>query len=135
MMPKVFEQLVGCFGFSGPLRQYFSLCRAVSQREEERNDDRREKKMSKQPAPTAKLCPAPSHHPTAPVQAIEVLLYKYRYCLNLGYCLCICCFSFHFRYILGAYCKYRPKNQYNESLQEITVQNLCCCCIVVLRPR
>ena len=25
--------LVGCFGFSGPLRQYFSLYRAVSQRE------------------------------------------------------------------------------------------------------
>ena len=24
--------LVGCFGFSGPLRQYFSLYRAVSQR-------------------------------------------------------------------------------------------------------
>ena len=28
--------LVGCFGFSGPLRQYFSLYRAVSQREGER---------------------------------------------------------------------------------------------------
>ena len=26
--------LVGCFGFKGPLRQYFSLYRAVSQREE-----------------------------------------------------------------------------------------------------
>ena len=25
--------LVGCFGFSGPLRQYFSLYLAVSQRE------------------------------------------------------------------------------------------------------
>ena len=25
--------LVGCFGFHGPLRQYFSLYRAVSQRE------------------------------------------------------------------------------------------------------
>ena len=25
--------LVGCFGFNGPLRQYFSLYRAVSQRE------------------------------------------------------------------------------------------------------
>ena len=24
--------LVGCFGFNGPLRQYFSLYRAVSQR-------------------------------------------------------------------------------------------------------
>ena len=28
--------LVGCFGFKGPLRQYFSLYRAVSQREGER---------------------------------------------------------------------------------------------------
>ena len=27
---------VGCFGFNGPLRQYFSLYRAVSQREGER---------------------------------------------------------------------------------------------------
>ena len=28
--------LVGCFRFNGPLRQYFSLYRAVSQREGER---------------------------------------------------------------------------------------------------
>ena len=28
--------LVGCFGFNGPLRQHFSLYRAVSQREGER---------------------------------------------------------------------------------------------------
>ena len=28
--------LIGCFGFNGPLRQYFSLYRAVSQREGER---------------------------------------------------------------------------------------------------
>ena len=43
---------VGCFGFNGPLRQYFSLYGAVSQREGERID---EIKMSKQPqpAPTA----------------------------------------------------------------------------------
>ena len=43
-----------CFVLNGPLRQYFSLYRAVSQREGERTD-RREKKMSKQPppAPTA----------------------------------------------------------------------------------
>ena len=27
--------LVGCFGFNGPLRQYFSLYRAVSQKEGE----------------------------------------------------------------------------------------------------
>ena len=29
------ECLVGCFGFNGPLRQYFSLYRAVSQSEGE----------------------------------------------------------------------------------------------------
>ena len=32
--------LVGCFGLSGPLRQYFSLYQAVSQREGERNEKR-----------------------------------------------------------------------------------------------
>ena len=30
--------LVGCFGFNGPLRQYFSLYRAISQREGERKE-------------------------------------------------------------------------------------------------
>ena len=30
--------LVGCFGFNGPLRQYFSLYRAVSQRGGERGE-------------------------------------------------------------------------------------------------
>ena len=30
------SMLVGWFGFNGPLRQYFSLYRAVSQREGER---------------------------------------------------------------------------------------------------
>ena len=35
--------LVGWFGFNGPLRQYFSLYRAASQREgEEERKDRRE---------------------------------------------------------------------------------------------
>ena len=38
-------ELVGCFGLNGPFRQYFSLYRAVSQREgEEKRNDRREKK-------------------------------------------------------------------------------------------
>ena len=32
--------LVGCFGFNGPLRQYFSLYRAISQREGEREKKR-----------------------------------------------------------------------------------------------
>ena len=31
-----FYRLDGCFGFNGPLRQYFSLYRAVSQREGDR---------------------------------------------------------------------------------------------------
>ena len=31
-------KLVGCFGLNGPLRQYFSLYRAVSQREGEKKD-------------------------------------------------------------------------------------------------
>ena len=30
--------LVGCFGFNGPLRQYFSLYQTVSQREGERGE-------------------------------------------------------------------------------------------------
>ena len=33
--------LVGCFGFNGPLKQYFSLYRAVSQREGERKEKNR----------------------------------------------------------------------------------------------
>ena len=48
--------MVGYFGFNGPLRQYFSLYRAVSQREGEREEKRKMSlKMSKQPppAPTA----------------------------------------------------------------------------------
>ena len=47
--------LVGCFGFNSPLRQYFSLYRAVSQKEGEREERIDESKMSKPPppAPTA----------------------------------------------------------------------------------
>ena len=46
------RRLVGCFGLNDPLRQYFSLCRYVSQREGERREG---EKMSKQrpPAPYA----------------------------------------------------------------------------------
>ena len=76
--------LVGCFGFNGPLRQYFSLYRAVSEREGEREvKGQMRAKMSKQPppAPTASAAdpcptvikiagrpgtgslPRPSHHP------------------------------------------------------------------------
>ena len=34
-----FSWLVGCFGLNGPLRQFFSLYRAVSQREGERKEN------------------------------------------------------------------------------------------------
>ena len=37
-LSNIFGWLVGCFGFNGPLRQYFSLYRAVSQREGERGE-------------------------------------------------------------------------------------------------
>ena len=50
------DWLVGCLGLNGPLRQYFSLYRAVSQREGERKEKwYTREKMSKQPppAPTA----------------------------------------------------------------------------------
>ena len=44
--------LVGCFGFDGPLRQYFSLYRADSQREGERGEKRQMRvKMAKHPHP------------------------------------------------------------------------------------
>ena len=43
--------LVGCFGFNGPLRQYFSLYRAVSQREGERRERIDESKNAKPPHP------------------------------------------------------------------------------------
>ena len=38
MLKHLPDWLVGCFGFNGPLRQYFSLYRAVSQREGEREE-------------------------------------------------------------------------------------------------
>ena len=50
------DWLVGCFGFNGPLRQYFSLYRAVSQREGERKEKiKMREKMSKHP-PTRTYC-------------------------------------------------------------------------------
>ena len=47
--------LVGCIGFNGPLRQYFSLYRAVSQREGERREriDESKNVQTTPPAPTA----------------------------------------------------------------------------------
>ena len=39
IMNGCMQWLVGCFGLNGPLRQYFSLYRAVSQREGERGQE------------------------------------------------------------------------------------------------
>ena len=47
--------LVGCFGFNSPLRQYFSLYRAVSQREGERRE-RRDESKNVQTTPTRTHC-------------------------------------------------------------------------------
>ena len=55
-----------CFGFSGPLRQHFSLYRAVSQREGER-EERIEESKNVQTTPTRTYCkrnrPLPYYHP------------------------------------------------------------------------
>ena len=48
-------RLVGCFGFNGPLRQYFSLYRAVSQREGERLE-RIDERKNVQTTPTRTYC-------------------------------------------------------------------------------
>ena len=59
--------LVGCFRFNGPLRQYFSLYRAVSQREGERGEGIDESK-NVQTTPTRTYCkcsrPLPYCNPT-----------------------------------------------------------------------
>ena len=50
-----FSWLVGCFGFNDPLRKYFSLYRAVSQREGERGEriDESKNVQTTPPTPTA----------------------------------------------------------------------------------
>ena len=53
--PPCLSWLVGCFGFNGPLRQYFSLYRAVSQREGERREKIDESK-NVQTTPTRTYC-------------------------------------------------------------------------------
>ena len=57
--------LVGCFGFNGPLRQYFSLYRAVSQREGGRIE-RIDESKNVQTTPTRTYCkrsrPLPYYH-------------------------------------------------------------------------
>ena len=47
--------LVGCLGFNDPLRQYFSLYRAVSQRGRKKRQkiDKRKNVQTSPPAPTA----------------------------------------------------------------------------------
>ena len=52
---KVVVWMVGCFGFNGPLRQYFSLYRAVSQREGERRE-RIDESKNVQTTPTRTYC-------------------------------------------------------------------------------
>ena len=58
--------LVGCFWFNGPLRQYFSLYRTVSQREGERKESIDESK-NVQTTPTRTYCkhnrPLPYYYP------------------------------------------------------------------------
>ena len=57
--------LFGCFGLNGPLRKYFSLYRAVSQRKGERGvKGQMREKMSKQPPP------APTASATGPCSTI-----------------------------------------------------------------
>ena len=50
--PMWIDWLVGCFGFNGPLRQYFSLYRAVSQREGEIEEKRINESKNVQTTPT-----------------------------------------------------------------------------------
>ena len=54
IQPQRVGWLVGCFGFNGPFRQYFSLYRAVSQREGERGEriDESKNVQTTPPAPT-----------------------------------------------------------------------------------
>ena len=54
-LESVVGWLVGCFGLNGPLRQYFSLYRAVSQREGDRGEriDESKNVQTTPPAPTA----------------------------------------------------------------------------------
>ena len=51
----IFFTLVGCFGFNGPLRQYFSLYPAVSQRGGEK-EERKDESKNVQTTPTRTYC-------------------------------------------------------------------------------
>ena len=101
--PFLWVWLVGCFGFNGPLRQYFSLYRAVSQREGERRE-RIDESKNVQTTPTRTYCkrnrPLPycnqncrtprhwkftQHHRTTrppPPFLWETARYRLKYCLK-----------------------------------------------------
>ena len=68
---KILVWLVGHFGFKGSLRQYFSLYRAVSQREGQRGEKIEESK-NVQTTPTAHTASAIGHCPTI-IQIVELL--------------------------------------------------------------
>ena len=63
------SRLVGCFGFNGPLRQYFSLYRAVSQREGERGERIVESK-NVQTTPTRTYCKRNRPMPTCQIKIV-----------------------------------------------------------------
>ena len=52
---QIADWLVGCFGFNGPSRQYFSLYQAVSKREGERGE-RIDESKNVQTTPTRTYC-------------------------------------------------------------------------------
>ena len=66
LWPFRVDWLVGCFGFNGPLRQYFSLYQAISQREGE-IEEKIEESKNVQTTPTRTYCkrsrPLPYCHP------------------------------------------------------------------------
>ena len=55
-IPKFVGWLVGCFGFNRPFRQYFSLYRAVSQREGDKRRERIDESKNVQTTPTRTYC-------------------------------------------------------------------------------
>ena len=66
--------LVGCFGLNGPLRQYFSLYRAVSQREGEREEKRIGESKNVQTTPPPPPPPAPTTSAVGPCPtAIQIV--------------------------------------------------------------
>ena len=96
-----FGRLVGCFGFNGLLRQYFSLYRAVPQREGEREEKRIDESKNVQTTPNRTYykrsrplpycnpnCRTPwhwkftQHHRTTRPPPWETARYRLKYCLK-----------------------------------------------------